>query len=203
MSLAHAILGFLREQAMTGYELKTLCFDHDAQHFWTADQAQIYRTLEGLEKRGHVTSRVKRQRSRPDRKVYSITPAGVEELDRWAATPAPLPPLRDPFLIQLRFADRLSDEDLLHIVRERRSAMQQRLDILRARAAEEAKGAGRDAILHRLTLGAAMSDARSTIDWLDGALETLSDLIEQEHPTEPGTQSRLFARRTDERGSTS
>ncbi|MFU8890966.1 MAG: PadR family transcriptional regulator [Anaerosomatales bacterium] len=203
MSLAHAILGFLREQAMTGYELKTLCFDHDAQHFWTADQAQIYRTLEGLEKRGHVTSRVKRQRSRPDRKVYSITPAGVEELDRWAATAAPLPPLRDPFLIQLRFSDRLSDEDLLHIVRERRSSMQQRLDILRARAAEEAKGAGRDAILHRLTLGAAMSDARSTIDWLDGALETLSDLIEQEHPTQPGTQSRLFARRTDERGSTS
>lgn len=203
MSLAHAILGFLREQAMTGYELKTLCFDHDAQHFWTADQAQIYRTLEGLEKRGHVTSRVKRQHSRPDRKIYSITTSGIDELDRWAATPAPLLPLRDPFLIQLRFADHLPDEDLLHLVRERRLAMQQRLDSLRARAAEEARGSGRDAILHRLTLAAAMSDARATIDWLDGALETLSDLIEQERPTEPGTQSRLFARRTDERGSTS
>jgi DNA-binding PadR family transcriptional regulator len=202
MSLAHAILGFLREQAMTGYDLKNLCFDHDAQHFWTADQAQIYRTLDSLESRGHVASRVRRQRSRPDRKVYSITPSGAEELDRWAATPTPLPPLRDPFLIQLRFADQLPDDDLLDIVRERRRAMQQRLDSLRARTAEESRGSGRDAVLHRLTLGAAMSDARAAIDWLDGTLETLSALIEQER-TAPGKQPRLFAPRTDERGSTS
>lgn len=203
MSLTHAILGFLREQAMTGYDLKTLCFDNDAQHFWTADQAQIYRTLDGLESRSLVSSRIRRQRSRPDRKVYSLTPAGVEELNRWAATPAPLPPLRDPFLIQLRFADRLPDDDLLHIIGERRLAMQQRLDSLRARASEESRGSGRGAVLHQLTLGAAIADARATIDWLDTALETLSALIEQERPTAPGKQPRLFAPRTDERGSRS
>lgn len=202
MSLEHAILGFLRQQAMTGYDLKTLRFDHDAQHFWTADQAQIYRTLGHLENRGLVSSRVRRQRSRPDRKVYSITPPGVEELDRWAASPAPLPPLRDPFLIQLRFADHLPDDDLLHVLRERRQAMQQRLDSLRARAFEESRGSGRDSILHQLTLDAAIADARAGIDWLDNSLETLSALIEQERQT-PDKQPRLFAPRTDERGSTS
>lgn len=48
-----------------------------------------------------------------------------------------------------------------------------------------------------------MSDARAAIDWLDGTLETLSALIEQERAFEPGKQPRLFAPRTDERGSTS
>ena len=46
MSLGHAILGFLNREPMTGYDLKTRCFDDDAAHFWTADQAQVYRTLD-------------------------------------------------------------------------------------------------------------------------------------------------------------
>lgn len=203
MSLEHAILGFLREQPMTGYDLKTVCFDHDAHHFWTADQAQIYRTLDRLEDRGFVDSRVRRQRSRPDRKVYSITTSGSVELDRWASTPAPLPPLRDPFLMQLRFADNVPGEELAELVRERREALQERLQTLRARAAAEARGTTRDALLHRLTLDAALADTRARIDWLDDALEAIGALLEQESHHPPGGQPRLFASRTGERGSTS
>jgi PadR family transcriptional regulator, regulatory protein AphA len=202
MSLEHAILGFLREQAMSGYDLKTLCFDHDAQHFWTADQAQIYRTLDRLEERNLVRSRVRRQRSRPDRKVYSLTQSGSEELDRWVATSTPLPPLRDPFLIQLRFAGGLPDDELLGLLRSRRHALQHRLDSLRERAAAEGRGSSRDAVLHRLTLEAATATTRASIDWVDDSLESLSALIEQERPTPTGAQRRLFAPRTDERGST-
>jgi len=49
MSLPHAILGFLREQPLTGYALKTQRFDVSVANFWPADQAQIYRTLDRLE----------------------------------------------------------------------------------------------------------------------------------------------------------
>lgn len=175
MSLDHAILGFLREQAMSGYDLKNVCFDRDARHFWTADQAQVYRTLDRLERRGLVTARRERQRSRPDRRVYSITRAGERELDAWVASPLPLPPLRDPFLIQLRFAAELSGADLASLLSARRAELQQRLDALRARAAAAPPASGRVATLDRLTLEAAMSDARASIDWLDDALETLPD----------------------------
>ncbi len=48
MSLPHAILGFLREQPLTGYALKTQRFDVSVANFWPADQAQIYRTLDRL-----------------------------------------------------------------------------------------------------------------------------------------------------------
>lgn len=202
MSLDHAILGFLREQPMTGYELKTTCFDERAAHFWTADQAQVYRTLDKLETRALVTSRRVRQRARPDRKLYSITRSGIEELDRWAAAGRPPPPLRDPFLIQLRFAEGLADEDLIRVLLERRAALQERLEQLRVRAAARLASAdeGRAALLERLTLDGAMADARSAIDWLDDSIERLSAEAEQTRDLPPGSQSRLFAPGNTDRG---
>ncbi len=47
MSLKHAILGFLELSPFSGYDLKK-AFDGSVQHFWPADQAQIYRTLNQL-----------------------------------------------------------------------------------------------------------------------------------------------------------
>jgi len=203
VSLDHAILGFLREQPSSGYDLKTLCFDHDAQHFWTADQAQIYRTLDRLQRAGLVSARRRRQRSRPDRTVYSITQAGSEELDRWAATVTPLPPLRDPFLMQLRFAGSIAEDDLLAVLRARRTALQARLKGLRERLSTEGRGSTREAVLHRLTLEAAVATTRASIDWIDDSIEVLSALAEQDRSAPAGTQRRLFAPRTDEKGVTS
>jgi len=48
MSLAYAILNTLQQKEMTGYDLKTSCFDQCIAHLWPADQAQIYRTLDKL-----------------------------------------------------------------------------------------------------------------------------------------------------------
>ncbi len=196
MSLDHAILGFLRERPMSGYDLKTMCFDGRAAHFWTADQAQVYRTLDRLESRALVRSRTERQRSRPDRKIYSITDAGTSELDRWLRETPPPPPLRDPFLIRLRFADSLPSEDLIGLLRERRGALQTRLEALRERAAGGAHTAttpDRAALLERLTLDAAMADTRATIDWLDDSIELIEAESEQARELPPGTQRRLFA----------
>ena len=51
MSLDHAILGFLNYHPYTGYDLKKI-FDSSVQHFWPADQSQIYRTLNRLTEQG-------------------------------------------------------------------------------------------------------------------------------------------------------
>ncbi len=174
MSLDHAILGFLSEKPITGYDLKTRCFDETASHFWTADQAQVYRTLERLENRKFVRPRLERQHSRPDRKVYSATPAGISELHRWITSGGPAPPLRDPFLIRLRFAEGVSDDELLGLLGERRQEMQARLESLRTQTARPLPAdAQLSAILERLTLDAAIAHARSSIDWLDDCTETL------------------------------
>ena len=68
MSLRHAILGFLNYKPFSGYDLKKV-FDTSVQHFWPADQSQIYRTLSRLADAGLVEVQVVEQQQRPDRKV--------------------------------------------------------------------------------------------------------------------------------------
>ena len=86
MALPHAILVSLCEQAGSGYEL-TRRFDHSIGQFWSTTHQQIYRTLRGLENDGWVQVQVVAQHNRPDKKVYSVTDAGRDELSRWIKEP--------------------------------------------------------------------------------------------------------------------
>ncbi len=102
MSLEYAILGFLCYKPLSGYDLKKI-FDNSVQHFWPADQGQIYRTLARLADQGWAEIEVVEQSQRPDRKVYHLTPTGHEELHRWLAGPVP----------SYESAQRLADPGLL------------------------------------------------------------------------------------------
>lgn len=112
MSLDHAILGFLNYHPYTGYDLKKI-FDSSVQHFWSADQSQIYRTLNRLTEQGFAEMEKVPQEDRPDRKVYHITEAGRAELMGWLAGPPPLDSPRSAPLIQVFFAGQLSDDEIL------------------------------------------------------------------------------------------
>ena len=112
MSLEHAILGFLNYGSFSGYDLKKV-FDTSVQHFWPADQSQIYRTLARLEEQGLAEVEVVHQENRPDRKEYHITPAGKETLREWLTNPLPPEEVRSAPLIQIFFAGQLSDEEIL------------------------------------------------------------------------------------------
>ena len=99
--LKHGILGLLNYGEMTGYEIM-IAFRDSLSHFWTAQTSQIYRELQGLEQEGWVESRLVEQKSRPDKKVFSITPAGRDELNRWLRTDQPSN-VRMPFLLKTFF----------------------------------------------------------------------------------------------------
>lgn len=115
MSLRHAILGFLTLRPMSGYDLKR-AFDSSVRHFWTADQAAIYRTLSELETNGLVTHERIPQTARPDRKEFVVTDAGRVEFDRWLAAPMSTAPRREPLLVKLFFAGQLEPTAIAGIV---------------------------------------------------------------------------------------
>lgn len=177
MSLDHAIMGFLSSEDSTGYDLKTRCFDRLASHYWTADQAQIYRTLDRLERQGLVSAKLQVQRGRPDRNVYKLTAAGRKSLDGWLEDYHPAPPNRDPFLIQIAFADHLSDSATLELFARAREERQTRLEALRSHATklgeESEDGTNRGVMLERMTYDAALARERATIDWLDDCVESI------------------------------
>lgn len=177
MTLDHAILGFLDREPMTGYDLKTRCFDEAAGHLWTADQAQVYRTLDRLSKRGLVRSRLVPQRGKPDRRVFRITPKGHAELESWLHTSPPLKPLRDPLLVQLQLSSELADAEIIGVLSDARSSYQCRLETLRDETAAppaEIVTDERSAELRRMTLAAAMSATRTAIDWIDDCMERIA-----------------------------
>lgn len=178
MTLEHAILGFLDREPMTGYDLKTRCFDAAVGHLWTADQAQVYRTLDRLAKSGLVRAKLVPQRGKPDRRVFHITPKGRDALTAWLHGDQEPAPVRDPLLLRLSFAGGLSDPEILGLLAQARSGYQSRLDSLRSEAAAPAPRCAafdeRGAALHRMTLTAAMSAARASIDWIDDCTERIS-----------------------------
>jgi len=118
MPLAHAILGFLEYQPMSGYDLKKF-FDQSIAHFWSATQSHIYKALETLEKDGLVESRLIPQAGKPNRKEYHSTNAGHAELQRWISTPLPVEVKRDAWLIQVFFAHNLTNAELVALFEQR------------------------------------------------------------------------------------
>ena len=176
MSLDAAILGFLGERPRSGYDLKTRCFDEAARDFWTADQAQIYRTLERLQAARLVSVRRQRQSGKPDRKVYSLTEVGHQTLSAWLGSLVPLAPPRDAFLLQLYFAAESADGELVAHLHARRALHQGRLDGLRAHGAASAQDpdvSARQALLRDAAFSGAIAVERAAIDWLDDCIEGL------------------------------
>jgi DNA-binding PadR family transcriptional regulator len=164
MSLRHAILGLIDLRPMTGYDLKKT-FDRTAQHFWSADRSQIYRTLGQLHTDGLLDERVVAQRSRPDRHEYRLTRAGAAELDAWLRSPAPVEPAREAFLTRIYFAGRAEDPAIVRsLVEERRTQVRQRLDELRAIEAPATTYAER---LRALTLRNGIVHYEAELGWLD------------------------------------
>jgi PadR family transcriptional regulator, regulatory protein AphA len=176
MSLEHAILGFLGVRPRSGYELKTRCFDAEAKAFWSADQAQIYRTLERLKERGLAKATRFRQSGKPDRRIFDLTDAGRASLAAWIASPAPLPPPRDAFLMQVYFAAAGTDDAILGLLAERRAHHQTRLESLRTEAVSVASDEilpDRVAALRGAAYDGAIATERAAIDWLDDVLDAV------------------------------
>ncbi len=175
MSLAHAILGFLQQEERTGYDLKTSCFDRCIAHLWSADQAQIYRTLDKLVEQGWITCTLEIQHDRPNRKVYSVTEAGKAELIRWLQCPQPLPTVREPLLIQLFFAAQLPNEAIIHLLEQQLAARCEKLaeceNIELPTLGDPS--ASREQIMQWLVLELAIRREQTYIDWLKTAIDVI------------------------------
>lgn len=120
MSLKHAVLGLLSMREMSGYDIKRH-FDRAVHFVWTASESQIYRELRDLEGKGLVASRTVLQTTKPNKNLYTLTPAGEAELDGWLTSPAEIPYGKDAFLMRLFFMGRVGPEDALRVLGERRA----------------------------------------------------------------------------------
>ena len=111
MDIQHAILGILSWQPFSGYDLKKIISESDL-FYWSGNNNQIYYSLVQLHKDELVTQEIQQQESLPAKKKYHITDKGWEQLRNWTLTDPELPEFRNHFLIQLTWADQLSQREL-------------------------------------------------------------------------------------------
>jgi DNA-binding PadR family transcriptional regulator len=109
LTIEHALLGFLNERPMHGYELyQQLTSTGGLWQVWRLKQSQVYALLARIEEKGLVSAELQPQRSSPPRKTYSLTGAGSSAFAHWLASPvARGREMRIEFLAKLYFALRM------------------------------------------------------------------------------------------------
>jgi PadR family transcriptional regulator, regulatory protein AphA len=120
---AYVALGMIQLGRRSGYEIKQ-AVELSIRFFWTISHAQIYPSLESLERAGFVHGRDD-PRGRMVRRVYTITKSGKAAFEAWLREEGAAPfELRDLGLVKLFFADLLDREAALLLVEtiSRRSA---------------------------------------------------------------------------------
>jgi PadR family transcriptional regulator AphA len=133
VSLRHALLGVLKDKPLTGYDLVrhfqgTVCF------LWSAPQSQIYPELRRMEAAGLIQAKVAPRGQRAQKRIYSVTEDGMQELRRWATDFIPLPAQRDPVILKAAFFDLAPLDSVREQLRAHIAQYQWRMEQWQARA---------------------------------------------------------------------
>jgi PadR family transcriptional regulator, regulatory protein AphA len=126
---AYVVLGMVGLGARSGYEIKQTV-EHSIRFFWTISQAQIYPSLQQLERGGLITGRPE-PRGKRNRRVFEITDTGRTALEQWLRVEQPMPfELRDIAMVKLFFADALNSEDALALLARVKQRSEQQIATL-------------------------------------------------------------------------
>ncbi|GLW99160.1 PadR family transcriptional regulator [Microtetraspora sp. NBRC 16547] len=118
MALRHAVLAALLDGEYSGYQL-TKIFEVGVSNFWYAAPQQLYAELAKLESDGLVAGREVVQRERPNKRVFTVTEAGMNELAAYAAAPAKPLLIRDDLIVKVHAVDVLDPASLIDQLRRR------------------------------------------------------------------------------------
>ena len=112
-TLKYAILGLINREPMTGYDITREFDSNQLANFWYAKHSQVYPELAKLTDEGLVTFEIVIQGEKMEKKLYTITDKGREELYEWLlrddaleATP------KDVFRLRMYFSEAMPPEEL-------------------------------------------------------------------------------------------
>ena len=183
LTTENALLGFLHQQPMHGYEIhRRLSETEGLGLVWHVKQNQLYALLGKLDKKGYVTTTLEPQPNRPDRKVFHLTKAGKETYWAWLQSPVKHGHrLRLEFLAKLYFAQREEPSVAVALIKKQREAClawlnteQDKIERLKAEQPYEQ-------LVHKFRLG----QIEAMLNWLNTCEQLLPELIRlQQMPAE-------------------
>ncbi len=195
MSVRHAMLGLLDQRPRHGYDLRA-AFEAlvGGPAVWELKPAQVYTTLDRLERDGLVEPVERVRIGGPDRVVYQLTTDGRAELDDWFASGVHGDHVRDVFFVKLMVSLAASDTNPRAVVRQQRATLYRDLHALtHSRASLD-----RSCDLARvMLLDKAVMHLEADLRWLDMVEARLGEIERQPLP-EPIPRRRGRPPRTAE-----
>lgn len=128
MALRHAVLAAMLDEELSGYQLSK-AFGLGVANFWHAQPQQLYAELARLEKDGLITGREVVQDNRPTKRLFTVTEAGLAELERFTAAVAKPVFVRDDLLVKVQAADHVDTATLIAQLTERAAFARSRIEL--------------------------------------------------------------------------
>ncbi len=152
MDIKTLCLGILSLGDATGYEIKKMVAEGSFSFFSEASFGSIYPALTKLTEQGFISCRSETQNNRPDKKVYSLTPKGIKELEE-ALERSPKPDKnRSEFLAALLFAEAISPARIQNLIDERVEYHARQIKMLEDLLSEAPNGASRFVVEYGLKM---------------------------------------------------
>jgi len=161
MSVPHMLLGLLEPGPSHGYTLKA-AFDSRFATDRPLRYGQVYATLSRLQRDGLAEEVAIEPGSGPERRMYAVTPRGVQELSTWLVTPEP----PTGYAVSVLFA-----KTVLALTSGRSAAdvldAQRRVHLARMRAVT--KAAASTDVLSRLAADYELAHLEADLQWIEVA----------------------------------
>lgn len=192
MSIRHAILGLLAQRPRHGYELRA-AFEAlvGGTDIWDVKPAQIYSTLARLEESGMVVQDGVEQAGGPEKHIYSLSPAGQEELNRWYLSGVSSDHQHDEFFVKFLLSMGETHINSRQVIQVQRSLIYQDLHQLTGQRNETSPKTG---LAQIFLLDKAIMHLEADLRWLDLLDSRLDDIQKQPMP-EPEQKQRGRPRR--------
>lgn len=163
-TLGHALLGVLAERPRTGYAL-VKHLEQSIAYTWPASHSQVYPELARLRESGLIRETAEAPRGG---RVYELTEAGLEEMQRWLRETEPSRTVRDEAALRLFFLWLLEPGDAeayLQGEAERARAVLAELE----RIAERRDPETPKTRAYRIALELGRRSARARLEWAEWA----------------------------------
>lgn len=167
MDLRSAILGLLDWKPFSGYDLKRIIAG-SGLYYWSGNNNQIYKVLLELLSDGLVTVEVQQQQNLPNKKVYSINKAGRTVLRETLLQRPEVGEWPKSFLIQMAWAECLSNDEVLHLLDQYEEELIDRLNLLQGEAARRENSpqrTPREAYLWRRIADNFIASCQTELEW--------------------------------------
>ncbi|WP_151804434.1 PadR family transcriptional regulator [Acinetobacter bereziniae] len=183
MSLAHVLLTSLIEKPSTGFELARR-FDRSMGFFWNATHQQIYRELNGMQKKGWIST-LEDQADQGRKKTYQVEQLGRVELADWMVKQGQPAQLREELMVRLRAEAQFGGNTVLPELERHLKLHQENLKLylqIFSKDFEHTETLDRTLYIHKMILQLGIDLENGWINWLNEVIPQLKAFENKDNP---------------------